>query len=191
MEIEAVVAFHKSELSFVTRRYFDMFVATMNDRPDRYALEQLFWRVMDTMFRNDKEIKAAMECVPRHLKSRLHHGTPSMSTIENMLKHEGFRKTMWKQLKLPVDLELPAFDGQLLYGKLSEMIHSSHGTFVYMSEDANPVEKRFFREVCAHFGRDIDFFDRKKAELGKILQRKGKQEQRVKQNEKEGSSCQD
>eukprot|EP00960_Hanusia_phi_P059415 764155-Hanusia_phi.AAC.5 len=109
--------------------------------------------------------------MPSHKQKALKEGTLSMSAIEQLLQSKPFREATWERLGLPLDLQMPNFDGQLLYGKMSEMIHSTQGPFVYLSNDTSAVEIVFFREVCALFGRDVDIFDREHTELGKTLQR--------------------
>lgn len=83
-----------------------------------------------------------------------------------LLANDDLRIAAWKYMGLPQDLRLPHFDEspELLYGILSEAMHSSNGAYVYISDKAPAVEAEFFKNLARVFRKELETYNQDLAE---------------------------
>ncbi len=85
---------------------------------------------------------------------------PSMTSVNNLLLDQDIQKSVWSALQLDPSCRFPVLSrSQLLYGILSEPVHNSQGSTIFVADDDPPDIQQFFKELAKLLSREVDIYD--------------------------------
>jgi hypothetical protein len=92
---------------------------------------------------------------------------PRMSHINKALCHSDVKDIVWTTLGFDKhSLVLPRFKNDILYGRLSEMLHAPKFPSVFISDKEDLEHKEFFRIVVEHYDLVIKEYSEEEAAAG-------------------------
>ncbi len=135
----------------------------------RYILEKFFLRVKD-VFDENETVKEAIKkhASPKDIQE-IRKSFPKMTTINRILENEFCRQAVWQAMGLNSSVPLPSLHNNLLYGTLSDAVHSPGMRTVYLAKESDKSLVVFFSEVSVLFKTDITFFNMDMALAGRDL----------------------
>jgi len=84
---------------------------------------------------------------------------PKMTRINEALSFDDVRQLVWRAINFDnSSVQLPSFPSDLLYGRLSEMLHFPKFRSILISDSENEVYKVFFLTVVSHYKLDSKVF---------------------------------
>jgi len=84
---------------------------------------------------------------------------PTMTQMNVALQHHHFRKLVFKHLDMKHDTPIPKFQDELLYGKLSDIIHHSPYQIIYLPSNAFNHEIEFFNNIASVIDMEVRIFN--------------------------------
>ena len=88
---------------------------------------------------------------------------PKMSHINNALRYSEVKDIVWTTLGFDKSLVLPSFPNDILYGRLSEMLHDPRYRQILLSDKEDPVYKLFFTTVVNKYELSIEEYSEEEA----------------------------
>jgi len=95
-----------------------------------------------------------------------------MSHINAALSHSDVRETVWVTLGLKKNLVLPSFPSEVLYGRLSEMLHQPKFLSILISNKVDSDYKHFFTSVVEKYDLLVEVYSEEEAAAGEEIMRK-------------------
>ena len=92
---------------------------------------------------------------------------PKMTRINEALSVDDVRKLVWKALGFDESVQLPSFPSDLLYGRLSEMLHLPKFRSILISDTEDEGYKVFFLTLVSHYKLTSEEFSEEEAVAGK------------------------
>lgn len=92
---------------------------------------------------------------------------PKMTRINEALSFDDVRKLVWVALGFDENVQLPSFPSDLLYGRLSEMLHVPKFWSILTSDTEDEGYKSFFFMVVSHYKLTSEEYSEEEAAAGK------------------------
>jgi uncharacterized membrane protein (UPF0127 family) len=140
----------------------NFYLYELSESTQRSVLEKFFWMVID-QYRNNasstihKAAKAASKTNPT-IKSFVVETTktfPKMSTIEKAVRETTIQNAVWSHFNLNTNCPFPIFASGLLYGALSDVVHSPRRQEIIVSDMMDAELKCFFEDMSKLCGVKI------------------------------------
>jgi hypothetical protein len=76
-----------------------------------------------------------------------------------LAESEPLRNAIWKNIGLPIDLEFPKLNSELLYPKLSSTVHKLGMKKVIMQSDLDPLIIKFYEQLAILYKTKVVLID--------------------------------
>lgn len=100
-------------------------------------------------------VKADKKIVPK--------SNPKMTHINQALSHSDIRLVVWASLGFDENVALPSFPSEILYGRLSEMLHHLKHRSIFLSDKSDTGYKDFFSVLVVKYDLAIEEFSDEEA----------------------------
>jgi len=125
----------------------------------RFVLESIFRLVLEKLD-SDASLAKILESssgIRKEAKNdiRTNKFRAKMSSVNEALLDENFRKAAWTAIGLDPSLEMPILDGQLLYGLVSSILHSPNIIEVYLSDESSLQASQFYLNAGALISKKL------------------------------------
>lgn len=141
----------------------------------RYVLERFLNEVIREIHNNFKIIKLLQNEHPTEFKNLfkldssnktdipIPIANPKMTHVNNALYIENVQKVIWEKLGISLDVKLPGFPNDILYGKISDIVHLPKFRAVLVSDKSDTDFKVFFSYIVKRYDLIIDEYSEEAA----------------------------
>ena len=129
-----------------------------------------FFRDIKDLYDRDKEFQAMVKkSNTEKVYSNFTKEYISFSAVNKLLLNPALKNYIWKKFSFPDTVLMPSIPEILLYGVLSEFLHSDQFNKVILSNLANSEFKEFISCLSNYYEKSIVEFDEIQAEFSEDI----------------------
>jgi hypothetical protein len=131
---------------------------------------EIFFNDIKNLYKNDKEFQAIVKSTntEKFCSVFAKQNTP-FNAVNKLLLNPESKAFIWKKFSFPHTVVMPTLPETVLYGVLSDFLHSDQFNKVIISNLSNDIFKEFISCLSNYYNKSIIEFDEIQAECGEDI----------------------